>query len=67
VFRVCFISGYLINEPQIEKEGQSPGSGNKQKLLPLAESSFSTLEAFENCSGGNSRLSYLSVWGAVIF
>ena len=58
-FGVCFFSGYLINGPQIGKEGQSPDSSNKRKLLPLAESSFSTLEAFENCSGGNSRLSCL--------
>ena len=28
-------------------------------MLPLTESSFSTLQGFENCSGGNSRLSYL--------
>jgi hypothetical protein len=32
---------------------------HQQNLLILAETSFNTAEVFENCSGGNSRLSYL--------
>ena len=34
-------------------------SSPNEICLPIAGSSFSTVEVFENCSGGNSRLSYL--------
>jgi hypothetical protein len=38
-----------------------------ENLLRLAESSFSNVKVFEDCSGGNSRLSYLLGCGGRYF
>src|SRR6266436_4787385 len=44
--------------PNLTARGNHRGQ-TKRNLLPLARSSFSSVEVFEDCSGGNSRLSYL--------
>ena len=46
--------------PSINAKFDSEAIGQtKRNFLPLVESSFSSVEVFEDCSGGNSRLSYL--------
>ena len=46
---------------------QPPFAKLSENLLPSAGSSFSSVEVFEDCSGGNSRLSYLLGCGGRYF
>ena len=48
-------------------EGEQPLLMTVENFLRLTERSFSSVEVFEDCSGGNSRLSYLLGCGGRYF
>jgi hypothetical protein len=60
--------GFEVREFVLGAGGTAASHGCPvENLLRLTESSFNKVEVFEDCSGGNSRLSYLSGVGGGTF